>query len=358
MSAAARETVNTGADTPVEGSWDSRPEVVGWQGIRCVLPPDWSVTGLSMERESGYVRIDAPGDSSLSVQIKWTGTRPKATSTVSLYSMSVTAVRGLLKRPGPTMVDVSLRENLERLLKDTGRQAKKSHTAFETVIKPERAEGPGDERQAINFSWTGGGRGQGKIWRCGTCGRVVVAQVIGLQKDQAGIAAVASQLFATLEDHGRDGYDLWALYGLKAELPTDFNLESQTISSGHLRLAFTRSGERLIIDRWALANTVLKRFTATEWFRRNAWMGLKRLAAATVTTSRGHEVERYSGSLTIPGRLKAFRESKGSLKRMPSRYSGGAWVCTETNRIIAVQAITNRNSPDEWEAAVSRCLCH
>jgi len=61
----------------------------------------------------------------------------------------------------------------------------------------------------MNFSWSGLGRGQGKIWHCSKCRRIVIAQVIGMAKDGNAMAAVASQLFSSLHDHSETGYDLW-----------------------------------------------------------------------------------------------------------------------------------------------------
>src|SRR5262249_32216013 len=45
--------------------------VVGWQGIRCVLPPDWNVTRFSMDRDNGSLGIDSPGNGTMTVQIRW-----------------------------------------------------------------------------------------------------------------------------------------------------------------------------------------------------------------------------------------------------------------------------------------------
>ena len=30
--------------------------VIGWQGVRCMLPPEWNVSGLSMDRDNGSLR--------------------------------------------------------------------------------------------------------------------------------------------------------------------------------------------------------------------------------------------------------------------------------------------------------------
>src|SRR5262249_15999732 len=158
------------------------------------------------------------------------GSRPAPT----LYSALAPRFRKWLKRPEPVQPKPDLKSNLETLFKDSAKQAKKAKAAFDSSLKPEKIEGEHDERTAINFSWTGAGRGQGKIWHCGTCNRILIAQVVGLAKEQSEMALVASQLFATLRCHSDDDYDLWALYDLQVEIPKDFRLETQKLLSGYL----------------------------------------------------------------------------------------------------------------------------
>ena len=104
---------------------------------------------------------------------------PNQDGPTTAYSLIAPFVRHWLKRPPPAMPSAKpdLRANLERILKETEKQAKKAKATFDSNIKPEKTEGEDDERTAINFSWTGEGRAQGKIWHCATCDRVVVAQV-------------------------------------------------------------------------------------------------------------------------------------------------------------------------------------
>ena len=120
-------------------------------------------------------------------------------------SLLAPTVRRWLRRPEPALTQADLKSNLEKMFQESAKQAKKAKTTFESSIKAEKIEGENDERISINFAWSGAGKGQGKIWRCKTCNRVVVAQVVGMGKDQNSIAAVAAQLFATLKDHSEDG---------------------------------------------------------------------------------------------------------------------------------------------------------
>ena len=257
-----------------------------------------------MDRESGYLRVDSPGNGTVTVQFRWTDAAKPAQSQPSLYTMFAPRLRKLFRQPDPVVPETDLKANLEKVLKDTAKLAKKAKTSFESSIKAEKIEGENDERTAINFSWTGAGKGQGKIWRCKTCNRVVVAQVVGMGKDQNSISAVAAQLFATLKDHSEDGYDLWGLYDLKLYIPVDFRLESQKLLSGHLHLAFIRQAEKIVFDRWGLANMTRKKFSLAEWFQNAAVTSLKKMQSSESELKSGHLAVKYSGALPLLARAR------------------------------------------------------
>ncbi len=329
--------------------------VVGWQGVRCNLPPDWNVTGFSMDRESGYLRVDSPGEGSLTVQIRWTDAAKPEVKT--FYHVLAPHFRRWLRRPPPLPPKVDLKANLEKFLKDITKQAKKSGEKLEASTKSEKEEGENSERRAMNFSWTGNGRGQGKIWYCSRCNRVLVAQVLGLGREQNAIASIASRLFSSLEDHSTNGYDLWALYDLQVEIPEGFRLASQKLLSGYIQLVFQRGAERIVVDRWGLANVTLKKFSLKDWFTNHANVALKRFSV-TETTEEGHERIRYVGKLTPLTRLRAVREAKLSLRNVPSCYEAETWHCPESNKIYAIQVWRHARSLDVWDEVVRRCVCH
>lgn len=345
----------------VETEEPSAPTSIGWQGIRFTLPPDWNLVGFSMDRENGYLRVDAPGDSTLTVQVRWlNASNPDQNNTVTAYSLIAPFVRHWLGRSGPPApsAKLNLNGNLERILKETEKQAKKAKATFESTIKPEKTEGKDGERSAIHFSWTGEGRAQGKIWHCKTCNRVVVAQVVGMAKDQSAISNIASRLFATFQDHAIDGYDRWALYDLQMDVPSDFRLQEQKLLSGHLHLEWARGGERIVLDRWGLANMLLKKFSLKDWFRNNALVPVKSLSLDDAHTVHGHESIRYLGGLPLITKLHALRDSKVALRRFPTRYEGGIWNCEDSNKIFALQVLHQKQTVGLWEDVVSRCVCH
>lgn len=331
------------------------PTVVGWQGIKCQLPPDWSVTGLSMDRDNGYLRIDAPADATLTVQIRWMNAAiPQQKNG---YTLLAPYFRKWLKRPEPETPAPDLRSNLEKLLKDTAKQSRKAKSTFDSTIKPEKTEGEHDERQAMNFSYTGEGRGQGKIWYCKTCKRLVIAQVVGMAKDGAAIANVASQLLGSLKCHSDDGWETWALYGLEIGIPLDFQLETQKLTSGHLHLAWARGGERIWVDRWALANMTLKKFTLSEWFNLNAVLSVGKLSKDDGAGVVPFETVRRKGKVSGFNWIKAMREAKMRLRRFPTRYEGGIWHQPDANRMVVVQTLHSKKTENLWQEIVKRCAC-
>lgn len=331
------------------------PTVVGWQGVCCQLPPEWSVTGFSMSRENGYLRIDAPGDAALTVQIRWmNAAKPQAKTP---YYLLAPHFRRWLKRPEPAVPAPDLRINLEKLLKDTAKQSKKAKAAFDSTIKPEKVEGEQDERKSMNFSWSGEGRGQGKTWYCSKCKRLVIAQVVGMAKDNIVIGQVASALLGSLRCHSEDAFDTWALYGLEVGIPADFTLETQRLTSGHLHLAFLRNGERITVDRWALANMTLKKFTLSEWFHLNSVVGTKGMTKETESGIFDFETIRYHGKLTGYNLVKVAREVKMRFRRFATRYDGGIWHQPDANRIVMIQVLHSRKTENLWQEIVKRCVC-
>src|SRR5262249_49761615 len=123
-------------------------------------------------------------------------------------------------------------------------------------------------------------------------------------------------------------------------------------------LEFARGAERIMIDRWGLANMTKKKFTLPEWLQNSALVNLKRMSEEECEIEQGHTVFRYTGKLNLPGKLRALREARGSLRRFPSGYIGVIWEWEEKNRIFAVQVFHRRDSEDLWNEVFRRCVCH
>jgi hypothetical protein len=244
---------------------------------------------------------------------------------------------------------------LHNFLAEAGKQSKKAKATFDSRIRPECEEADG-ERTALHFSWTGSGQGQGKIWHCRTCGRVLIAQVVGQKRDE--IADVASEMFGSLRDHPLEGWNTWALYDLIAGIPAEFTLKSQKLMSGRLRLEFERrGGERIVLERWGLANVVRKRFTLAEWMKTTYQTDAYR-AGVTEEMAHTHPAVRATGmERGVIARFRALREAIGTWS-LAAHYQACLWECPESNKIYMIQIWHNRRTQGLLEEIVSRCVCH
>lgn len=324
--------------------------LVGWQGLRFTLPPDWNVTGFSMDAREGYLKVDSPG--TMFAQIKWSDLRGKRPA--NLAELVFRLWQKARRKPPAEPTPPDLRAMLDAFLKATEKQARKGRAAFDCKIRPEEKEAQG-ERIAHPFSWTGGGQGHGKIWHCKTCGRVVIAQVVGQGRDP--VANVAAELFGEMRDHPEAGWNTWALYDLAAGIPEDFTLKSQKLMSGYLRLEFERRGERILLERWGLANITRKKFTLAEWFASACNVHDQRVETSE-TTVQGHPAACATGR--IRGLLiwvKTLREAVRTF-RPASQYDGCCWECPEANKLYAVQVWHNVRAEGLMEEVAARCACH
>ncbi|MDE2127706.1 MAG: hypothetical protein KGJ62_14070 [Armatimonadetes bacterium] len=343
---------------PLPSAIDPRRTRVGWQGVTLDLPPDWTVSGFSLDKMDGYVRVDSPGNGGMTVQVRWlNATRPRSGSQ-SLYSLTTQWMRRTPRVVVGAGTTPDLRDNLDRMMKDAEKQAKKARRAFESSAKPEHTEGEDGERQAVNFKWQGDGRAQGKIWYCSQCQRVVIAQVVGLQKDAAAISTIGALLFQSIRCHSRTDCDLWAIFGLELEVPTDFLLKAHSLTSGHMHLEFRRRAERLLVDRWGLANVTLKRFSLADWVANNAVARVSRLAAQPELERAPHGAVIRSGGSPLMLRLRMLPEIITAPRTFPALLDVAAWECKEANRIMLLQALRNRRSAGLIPAVLQSCRCH
>lgn len=327
--------------------------LVGWQGIFFTLPPEWNVSGFSMDRSDGYLKVDSPG--TMFAQIKWHD--PNAVRPKSLGGWLFQRFQAW-KRRGKTVTEATppdLRVILDDFLRQTGKQMKRGKGTFDSKLKPETKEANG-ERTAIHFSWSGGGIGQGKIWHCRMCGRVVIAQIVGQARDN--VTDVAAQMFSGMRDHGTNGWETWALYDMVAGVPSDFALKQQKLMSGYLKLDFEkRGGERIVLERWGLANVTRKKFTLPEWFRQTCDLRGHR-AKESETTVQEHEAIRAEGHVRNPlAKLKALREALFTW-RPATCFEACCWDCPETNKMYTLQVWRNRRTKALLEEVAERCECH
>jgi hypothetical protein len=311
------------------------------------VPEDWTLTRVSNEGPSGYVKADSL--EGLFVQVKWS------------------EKKGL----------VSVPDAFDRYVLELQRAAKKNRRQIDIRRKPKALAGVHPSEDApITYSWQelGGGegapgrrgdggkrrlapsqRGLGLIYHCGACRRLVIAEVVGPVEADLGVAA---PILASIREHGEAGWETWGVHGLTAEVPRQYQLERHTLVTGHVMLRFRSRSRVLMLQQWGLANVVLKGTHVAEWYEYQERNRLSRFKYRRDSTPfRGHEAFRMSGRDKIAPALAKTLHHLSGLSRPSLGFHACVWHCEETNRIYAVSAEHPRGD-DTFSQVLSRMMCH
>ena len=292
---------------------------VGWQGVVAQVPADWSLSAVNGSENSGYFRAD--NAAGLMLEVKW-------------------------QKVGK---QVDLHKKLDEYLNDLRRRARKRRADFEHKIKSKDAG-------MLTFTWRSDRKAQGRLWHCAESNRVVIAQLSGGPSDD--VSGLASVVLPTIEDHTEDGWRTWAMYDLIAEAPPGYSMEKHQLMAGYIQLAFRKGSNRLIIERWGLANVVLKNQALREWFNQRAGhdMGQYRSSIEEVDFDgeRGLQVSgRRSG---IQPMLKSASELL-TLRKPAACLDGYVWVCEESNKVYSIQSMHSKGE-DILDQVLERIECH
>ena len=301
-------------------------ETLGWRGVSLRAPEDWTLTKVSKEGESGYLRADSL--EGLFVHIKWS------------------EKKGL----------VSIPDSFENYTRDLQKSARKHRQHIEFKTKPRALAGVRRSEDApLTYSWNSDQKALGLIYHCGECHRLVIAEVVG--PPDADFSA-AAPILSSIREHGEGGWNTWGVHGLKAQVPQEFQLERHTLVTGHVMLRFRSRSRLLILQQWGLANVALKGTDVAEWYEYQERSRLGRYAYRRERTPfRGHEAFWMAGrDKIVPGIAKAIQHlaafSKPSLG-----FHACVWRCEETNRIHAVSAEHPRGD-DLFDQVLNRMPCH
>ncbi|MCS6861596.1 MAG: hypothetical protein NZT92_14905, partial [Abditibacteriales bacterium] len=218
--------------------------LIGWQGLTLTVPSDWNISVIGGDRQAGYLRID-----------------------------SVTMPRVEIKWQQAGKAGVNLERTLEKFLKGFTKEMSKRKKPIE-IRRPVKVVSKRQKRKTdiLGFAWQSDHQGCGVLWHCPDCDRIVIAQVLGTLEED--VQQLASKVLSSLEDHGQQEWDTWSVYGLAFQMPQAFLLEKHKLLTGQLELEFTRKKpglsianvtQRIIVARWAMADTLLKEGTFEEW---------------------------------------------------------------------------------------------
>jgi hypothetical protein len=200
---------------------------IGWQKITLQVPADWNLAGIGGDARNGYLRIDGPDRPR--VEVKWE-TPAKA---VNVSTTIDTYLKDLQKKARKQRLGLTVEPDVKLLSK---RHKRKSSLQC--------------------FAWRGDVQAYGVIWYCPQCSRVTMAQVSGGLDEN--LKPLALDILRSLEDHSREGWDVWSVYGLLCHVPSDFELQGQQLVTGLTQFHFARRQSLINVSRYGLADVVLK----------------------------------------------------------------------------------------------------
>ncbi len=294
-------------------------------GVTAAIPDEWSPTQLSGDRSRGHFRVVGPRGHQFDVRWEQTPT-------------SLTVERAL-----------------DRYLAELGKLARRRKLSLMVKRRVRALEGSRRDPSLQTYTWQADQTAVGAAWRCDVCGRLVIAEVVG---DPSTLELPARALIAGVTDHPEGGWTVWALYGLVAPAPDSFRLERQSLMTGHQQFTLSNGAEKILVDRWGLADLVLRSTTLPDWFRdREGTRFAPFRARVTPAEHYGHTAFRWDGELPIAGRLSRGVKALTRLQQPMTRISGLLWHCPNSNRIYAVFGEHRGNACNVFDVA-DRMRCH
>ena len=308
------------------GSCHALQTVIGWRGVSLRVPEDWTLSKVSNEGANGYLRADSLDGPF--VQVKWS------------------EKKGL----------VSVPDAFDTYVRDLQKTAKKQRREIQFKLKPRMLAGVHRSADApLTYSWSSDQKALGLVYHCGECHRLVIVEVVGPLDAELSFAP---SILTSIQEHGEGGWNTWGVHGLTAQVPQEFQLERQTMVTGHVMLRFRSRSRLLILQQWGLANVALKGTNVTDWYEYQERSRLGRYAyRRDQTPFRGHEALWLTGRDKIaPGIAKAIQQL-GALTRPALGFHACAWRCDDTNRIYAVSAELPRRD-GVFDEILQRMSCH
>jgi hypothetical protein len=304
----------------------------GWQGIRALIPSDWEIGAISGDHKSGYLRLDDPQMPRL--ELKWASHRKKP----DLDALLDEYFKGLRKEQKKRGGRIRIKRGVD-LIKD---------------------KHPFQNKEVTFFNWKSDRiRAIGMSWFCHDCRRTLIAQVNGFAGES--IRNNAIRIFTSLEDHPTGHFNLWTAYQMSVQVPRRYRLESHKMMSAYLLFSFADGSRKIAVERYGLADVLLKSVSLEDWFRRTYAKDMKGYGFQIHTVS----VDPIHEEISLEGRKLRFTDriplsALGILDLIlrRRRMSARAWRCRGSNRIFVVRSIAKLDTSKIVQDIASSIRCH
>jgi hypothetical protein len=304
---------------------------VGWQHICLEAPENWSIGAVTGDASAGYLRLD---DAEMPrAELRW----EQAKGQEPIDKVVERYLRALSRKSRHKAAPVKVRRHLD-LIKDEPLLAVRSVEGFHW-----QTEGS-DPVQAY-----------GALWRCGVCNRIVFVQVMGQAAES--VFPTATRILATLRDHPEGDTAVWALYGMRFEVPASYVLKDHRLLTGRIVLRFSGDGEEVELERLSLAEMQLAGRSFEAWFRQTADGEVDRQEPLPEEGFR-HPGVMASGMAVDPATVHkrlAWLPWRRPRKR---RFDRCGWHCAEGNRLYTLRRLADAHNPEVLLRIARSMGCH
>lgn len=298
----------------------------GWQGITMELPSNWEFGALSGDYDNGYIRMD--DENVPRMELKWTKSKEKKPD---LQKILDEYFKGMRKRLGANADSLKIKRNIDLV---------KNESFFEN-------------RDVVFYNWKTNVRANGAVWFCKECKRIVVIQIMGYIKEN--ILSDTLRIFESVRDHP-DGHNIfWSAYQLSMEVPRRYQLDKRKLMSGYLLFSFIDGSRVLNVERYGLADVILKDTDLLSWFRAYYAKTLHKYGFSF------EEVDLKSGFMVVDQiqMIKMHGQEKRFIDRIPfypifvvdkilrrKQISACFWHSKESNKIFVVMAMSKKGADE------------
>jgi hypothetical protein len=306
----------------------------GWQGITMEIPSTWELSALSGDYDNGYIRMD--DESVPRMELKWSKSREKK---LDLQKILDEYFKGMRKRLGTSADGLKIKRNIE-LIKN------------EDFFK---------DRDVVFYNWKTDVRANGAIWYCKECKRIVVIQIMGYLKET--ILNDTIRIIESVHDHPDGQVNLWSAYQLSVDIPRRYQLDKRKLMSGYLMFSFIDGSRILSVERFGLADVILRDADLQSWFRSYY---AKNLRGYGFSFEEDDLLDNeYDQKIKLSGQERRFIDripfsplfvidKVMRRKQVVARF----WQCKESNRIFVVMAMSKKGADELVSQVASSIKCH
>ena len=284
-----------------------------WQGIHLLVPSDWNPGKISGEHPSGSVRFD---DSHIvRIEMEWKEAR------------------------GDDRVGLIVDRYVEGLAKNA--QKEKNRLEVER-----NATCPGlslpDMRHVEYFIW----RSRFIVYTLAcyspVSDRLLFVRISG--RHDENLEAILPRLFNSLKDTSIEAPQSWALYDMTCVSPPGYTLDTFDLKSGHVSLKFLHKNTQLQIDRFSLAQIILKGRTLQDWFLDFFKKDLRHIHVTNTHAETTDNNQRLIVEGLPKSRLRALLQPLPFWNVRPRLYlTGRVWTDFSANKIFVVQTFWKKS---------------